>query len=67
VRPPSSYTIDEGYVREWQAVGRDLERHINHGLADIGRMVRQSGMDSQAAAQALSQAMRGCMSADEGD
>lgn len=58
-------TLDEGYVRQWQAIGRELERRIRRNYADMGDAVKQSGMDKDAAAEALAAATADGMSADE--
>jgi hypothetical protein len=46
-------TLDEGFIREWQAEGRRLERELEKRYAALGKMVRESGMTEQEAAEAL--------------
>jgi hypothetical protein len=58
-------SVDERPIREWQAIGREFQKHVRRNQAELGQAVRDSGMSPEDAAQALSQAMRSGMSAQE--
>jgi hypothetical protein len=45
--------VDERWVREWQAVGRQAERSYLARMGKIGRAARERGLSDEEAAQAL--------------
>jgi hypothetical protein len=45
-------SLPEEPVREWQSVGRDIERHINRQYAALGQRITESGMTPEEAARA---------------
>jgi hypothetical protein len=45
--------VDERWVREWQAVGRQAERSYLERMGRIGRAARDRGLSDEEAARAL--------------